>query len=185
MGANASTEAAEPGIVTVSTSSSVQTVPGLDPLLQHLQALRGQVPNLDTKLDKKDPESVWKDIEVAKELGKDTRVLSASVSDLLSAYQAGHVEHAQAVTTNQAYIHRTIDQAEVKAAKASQHIKLQTTRLKQLTSALKDANGLPALLQQLTDQTADLQARLHKLEDQCTAKDAVCSGKPGSREAPS
>jgi hypothetical protein len=254
MGA-AESKAADQGIVTVSTCASGSSRIGArtaaadaDSLLAHLLALRALVPDVETRVARSDPSSVWRDIESAKQLGADTRELAAAVGELLGAYRAWHAdvrkggapgEHlrhkgaqnpsesscdnsegaaaqpgqhtrggqgqghlpragrhskgglgkpgqarppsapraraltcgplvapwqrARAVCTNQDYINRAVDQAEAKAAKALAHVRAQLQRLRALNSALKEAAGLPALLEEVASQTAALQARCDAL----------------------
>jgi hypothetical protein len=135
-----------------------------DPLLQQLASLREHIPTIETTIDQLDPESVWKDIEVAKGLRQDTAELNGAILDMLAAYQAWHAENVQATTTNQEYIHRLVDQAESKAARAMPHLNQQTTRLNAITTALTDVAGLPGVLQQLTQQAGQCAEQLAALE---------------------
>jgi hypothetical protein len=67
------------------------------------------------------------------------------------------------VCANQDYINRTIDTAEAKASKALAHLRAQLQRLRALNAALRDAAALPGVLEEVTAQTAALQARCDAL----------------------
>eukprot|EP00775_Hariotina_reticulata_P006654 gene6654-6879_t len=191
MGA-AGSKAGEEGIVTVvpGTSTSSNVPPGTlasatDPLLQHLQHLQAAIPSITSALSATPPaaaaagssassvsraskpeeqDSLRHDVELVKQLAAENQHLTGAVTDLLTSYQSWHREHVKALTTNQEYIARTIDQAEAKADKAVRHVLQQTTRMKQLSAGLADAVALPALLQQLTDTAASLEQQLSELE---------------------
>ncbi len=177
MGAASSTDQAAPsarnqesGIVTVSRAApSPAAAAQEDPLLRHLAALRARVPALHASIDANDPDNVWKDLEAAKARGCDTQQLYGAAANMLEAYQAWHNENAEAIIANQAYVHRSIDQAEIKARKAVQHVQQQTLRLKALQAQLDSVKGLPAMLSALCAQTADVQAALQDLEARAAA----------------
>jgi hypothetical protein len=111
-----------------------------------------------------EPESLLSDIQLVKQLSSDTGRLNAAVNSILTSYQAWHNDNVKLVVTNQEYLARTIDQAEIKAEKAVRHVQLQTNRLKTLSSGLADAAALPALLADITASTAALQEQLQQLE---------------------
>ena len=96
MGASESKQV-DPGIVTVATAGdharrSAAAGADSDALLSHLLALRSLVPDVETRVAKSDPSSVWRDIESAKQLGADTRELSGALEELLGSYHAWHAE---------------------------------------------------------------------------------------------
>ncbi|GBF92962.1 hypothetical protein Rsub_05798 [Raphidocelis subcapitata] len=172
----------DPGIITVSSRAASSAGPSdpaaaaaADPLLAHLRALRALVPAVDSRAaaGKGDPLSVWSEIESAKALGADTQELGEALAALLGAYRAWHSEagggagrkrgRTRAVTSNQEYINRCIDQAEAKAAKALRGVRLQLQRLRALNGALSGAAALPGLLAEISDQTVALQARCDAL----------------------
>lgn len=90
--------------------------------------------------------------------------MDQAVLTLISSYESWHSNHIQALTANQDYIARTMDQAEFKAAKAVRHIQTQTVRMKALSASLEDAAGLPAMLTNITATTAALEQQLQQLE---------------------
>lgn len=151
--------------MTVSSGPSAAGPPaGDEALLQHLQSLKDRIPSLQAGLiGKNDPEQVWRDMESAKALGNDTQRLQAAIGELLGGHQAWHDEHAKAIIENQAYIHRQINKVDSKASRAMQHVKQQAPRLRALNQQLDLAQGLPQKLQQLCEQTAQLQAQLERL----------------------
>lgn len=178
---SAESKPVDEGIVTVATSSISSRKPGsggasstadTDQLLAHLLALRNLVPDIEQRVGKSDPSSVWRDIESAKQLGADTQELTDALGTLLGAYREWHAERAAAVCTNQDYINRHLDQAEAKAAKALRHVRLQLQRIRALNAALKDAAALPALLSEVTEQASALQRR-------CDALSALAEGRGG------
>lgn len=99
MGAGESKQS-DPGIVTVSIRASsagggpprASGASGSDPLLAHLRALRALVPDIEGRVSRADPSSIWRDIESACELGGDTQELAAALGELLGAYRAWHSE---------------------------------------------------------------------------------------------
>jgi hypothetical protein len=174
----------EEGIVTVSASrgpstTSAPAAADSDPLLQHLRALRAQVPSVESALDKLEPESVWKDMEAVKDLRLDPGPLRSAIHDNLSSFQAMYSEQAAALTTNQEYIHRLMDSAESKAARCTTHLSQQSVRLKAITNSLSPAMQLPGLLQQLVDDTTRLEQQLQQL--QAVADQRAFSPSPGSK----
>ena len=154
------------GIVTVVPAGTrpPSALEPADPLLQHLASLREHIPTIETTIDQLDPESVWKDIEVAKGLRQDTADLNGAIYEMLAAYQAWHAENVQATTTNQDYIHRLVDQADSKAARAMPHLNQQTARLNAVATSLVDVSGLSTVLQQLTQQAERCAEQLAALE---------------------
>lgn len=89
----------DPGIVTVSSRAAASpaapdptAAAAADPLLAHLRALRALVPEVDSRVGKGDPLSVWRDIESAKALGADTKELGEALAALLGAYRTWHSE---------------------------------------------------------------------------------------------
>jgi len=165
-----------------------------DPLLQHLQDLKAQGAQLDSTLfaaapsrssgsttakrsaataaahlDSADPDGLLADLAVSQQLSSDTQALNAAISRMVTEYQTWHREQMQALTQNQDYITRTIDQAETKADKAVRHVQQQTIKLKQVATGLSKASQLPLLLQQLTAATEALECQLHQLEQRADA----------------
>lgn len=91
--------------------------------------------------------------------------------------RAAALQHARAIAANQDYINRCIDQAEAKAARALRHLRLQLQRIRALNTALSDASSLPALLQEVTQQAASLQARCDRLAAEAdAAAEALAAG---------
>jgi len=150
------------GLVTVHSNNPQKTVQE-EALLLHLRALQSRVPDLQTSIERPSLEPVWRDLQAAKSLGDDASQLKEAVENLIVSHQHWHDETAAAITSNQAYIHRTIDQAEFKAGKALQNVRLQAQRLKLLEQQLAVVNGLPEQLQELCDRTAAMQATLEHM----------------------
>jgi hypothetical protein len=177
----------EEGIVTVAASrerstTSAPAAADSDPLLQHLRALRAQVPSVESALDKLEPESVWKDMEAVKDLRLDPCPLRSAIQGTLTSFQAMYTEQAAALTTNQEYIHRLMDSAESKAARCTTHLSQQSVRLKAITNSLSPAMQLPALLQQLVDDTTRLEQQLQQLQQ--IADQRAFSPTPAAKAAP-
>eukprot|EP00878_Enallax_costatus_P008176 GHUV01008549.1.p1 GENE.GHUV01008549.1~~GHUV01008549.1.p1 ORF type:complete len:208 (+),score=81.07 GHUV01008549.1:587-1210(+) len=188
-----SSSAADPGIITVHPSSTAPSqqqrrsqtnittsvTDVTDPLLLHLQELTAQQPagvkdlpvggNSSSSSSKAaDADSLLADVELVKQLGQGTGPLTDAVGTLLSSYHLWHTEHLAALTSNQDYINRTMDLAEAKASKAVKHVQLQTIRLRTVAAGLSAAEGLPAVLANVTAATAQLEQQLKELEQLAT-----------------
>lgn len=57
-----------------------------------------------------------------------------------------------------------MDVAEARAARAVKHVQLQTVRLRTIAAGLSAAEGLPAMLANITATTAALEKQLRELE---------------------
>jgi hypothetical protein len=154
------------GVITVSAGGAVNTpdTAGHAALLQHLQDLRDKVPQMQATIARGEPEEVWRDMEAAKALQGRTSDLEAALSNLLGGYQRWHDEQTTPIVSNQAYVHRLIDQADIKAAKALQHVKQQAAALRTLTAQLDAVQGIPQQLQQLCALAEQLRGQLEQME---------------------
>lgn len=126
-----------------------------------------------------DADSLLSDLATAQQLSSDTQRLQEAISAMLATYQATHNEQMTALIANQEYITRTMDQAESKAGKAVRHVQQETTKLRQLSSGLRKAAELPALLQQLTADTDAMEAQLQLLEQRAAAATSAAAAGGG------
>eukprot|EP00879_Flechtneria_rotunda_P003071 GHRR01003291.1.p1 GENE.GHRR01003291.1~~GHRR01003291.1.p1 ORF type:complete len:197 (+),score=58.08 GHRR01003291.1:243-833(+) len=166
----------EEGIITVTPSTRkspaqpAQTSSADESLLHHLRQLQARMPKVDNSMlntpspAAADPESLLQAVDLVKQLSSDTQLSNGAITNILTAYQSWHNDNIKAVTTNQEYIARTIDQAETKAQRAVRHVQLQTIKLKAVSTGLAEAAALPVLVAQLTATAASLERQLQQLE---------------------
>jgi hypothetical protein len=169
MGASDSKQAPHTGLITVSApgTPAARGVVGDDALIRHLEALKAKAPQASAPQLPGQAADVFRDLQSVRDHGQDTEQLRVAVEGLVRgchAAEGGGGDAVAQIIANQAHIHRLADQAQIKAARAQQHTKLQASRLKTLGQQLAVVQGLPEQLAELCEQAERLQAQMQRLQ---------------------